>query len=318
MFTKFTNITDAVNFAFLFTLVISVGLLILITVLMVVFVVKYRRNKNPVPTQIESHAFLEVLWTLVPTVLVLGMFYYGWLGYKLMRTPPENAMRVTAVAQMWSWSFKYENGKHSSELYVPVQKPVRVDLESLDVIHSFYVPAFMVKMDVVPGLDTFVWFEPDEIGVYDIFCAEYCGLRHSYMLSKVNVVSEAEFNEWVQKDVNPVLDLAGDDVSDEERTAKLASVGKHLMTTKGCVACHSTDGSTMVGPTYRGLFGKTETVVTDGEARSVVVDEAYIRRSILDPMADLVDGFQPLMPPQQGLVTEGELEALVEYIKSVK
>ncbi|MFQ5510458.1 MAG: cytochrome c oxidase subunit II [Candidatus Krumholzibacteriia bacterium] len=317
MLTAFSEITEGVNFTFLFILVISVALLVLITALMVVFVIKYHRKRHPVPAQVESHALLEITWTVIPTILVLAMFYYGWIGYRLMRTPPEGAMEVTAVAQMWSWQFEYGNGKRSPELYVPVEKPVKVNLESRDVLHSFYVPAFMIKQDVVPGMENFVWFSAPDTGTYDIFCAEYCGERHSYMLSKVVVVPESEFGVWVEKDVAPPV-AVDEDVSGEERVARLRQIGERLSGTKGCIACHSTDGSPLVGPTYKGLFGKTETVITDGDARKVVVDEEYLRRSILDPTADIVDGFQPLMPPMRGLLSDDEVTALVEYLKTLK
>lgn len=317
MIATFTDITEAVNFAFLFILAISVVLLVFITFAMIFFVIKYHRKRNPVASQISGNAILEIVWTVIPTFLALGMFYYGWIGYRLMKTPPPGAMEVTAVGRMWSWQFKYANGKQSSELYVPVSQPVKVNIESTDVLHSFYVPAYMVKQDAVPGLDTFVWFEPKETGSFDIFCAEYCGNRHSYMLSKVIVVPEREFEEWVAKDVQKV-EAAPEGESDTERTERLARLGRMLSDSKGCTACHSSDGSKLVGPTYKGLFGKTETVVTSGKKRQVTVDEAYLRKSILEPNADVVDTFQPLMPSQQGLVTDDEISALIEYIKTVQ
>lgn len=197
----FTNITEAVNTTFLLILVVSVILLVLITSMMVFFVFRYRKARHPVPAHVDSHALLEAIWTIVPTFLVLGMFYYGWSGYKLMRTPPPGAMEVRAIAQMWSWQFRYENGKQSPELFVPAGKPIKVLLESRDVLHSFYVPAFMVKQDVVPGMVGFVWFEAPDTGSFNIFCAEYCGQRHSYMLSKVVVVGPERFNEWATEGV---------------------------------------------------------------------------------------------------------------------
>ena len=209
------------------------------------------------------------------------------------------------------------NGKHSPELYVPVRQPVKVNLESADVIHSFYIPAFMVKFDVVPGLDEFVWFSAVDTGSYDIFCAEYCGLRHSYMLSKVIVMPEAKFNQWVETDVEPIAELPQEGESEEERLARVIAVGERLSQVKGCVACHTTDGNVLIGPSFKGLFGETTKVVTDGQTREVVVDEAYIRRSILDPSADLVEGFQPLMPSQKGLMSDEEIDAIIEYIKAL-
>jgi cytochrome c oxidase subunit 2 len=293
-------------------------LLVLITSLMVIFVVKYRRSRHPIPAQVESHTLLEVAWTIIPTLLVLGMFYYGWVGYKLMRTPPPGAMEVGAIAQMWSWQFRYENGKQSSELYVPVDQPIKVLLESRDVIHSFYVPAFMVKQDVVPGMVNFVWFSAPDTGSFDLFCAEYCGERHSYMLSKVVVVNKDEFEKWVEEGVEESESADLEELSEEEHVARLQRIGRRLSRVKGCDACHTVDGTSLVGPTYKGLFGRTETVVTDGVAREVIVDEDYIRRSILDPASDVVEGFQPLMPSQQGLITDEEIAALIEYLKTLQ
>ena len=217
---------------------------------------------------------------------------------------------------MWSWEFQYENGKKSSELYVPVDRPVKVNLNSADVLHSFYVPAYRVKQDVVPGLETYVWFHPVDTGLYDIFCAEYCGQRHAFMLSKVVVISEAEFNEWIEKDVGTVPVTLDENTSEEEQLAALRQAGERLSRIKGCNACHSIDGSALVGPTYQGLYGKSETVVTDGEQKQIVVDEDYIRRSILEPNADIVDGYRPLMQPQAG-ITEEEILAIIEYLKTL-
>lgn len=313
MSVSFSDITQAVDFTFVFVLVISVVLMVGITGALVTFVIKYHRTRHPVAAQVESHPMLEVIWTVIPTFLALSMFYFGWVGYRLMRTPPLGAMEVTALGRMWSWEFEYENGKNSTELYLPVGKPVKVNVESADVIHSFYVPAFRVKQDCIPNLDEFVWFEPKETGTYDIFCAEYCGLRHSYMLSKVVVVPADEFLEWVETDVEVVV--AEEGASEEERIAAYVRLGERLSETKGCNACHSVDGTKLVGPTYKGLFGRTSTVITNGKRRHITVDEEYVRNSILRPNDDLVEGYQPVMPPQE--LSDDELTALVEYLKTL-
>ncbi|UCH84956.1 MAG: c-type cytochrome, partial [Candidatus Latescibacterota bacterium] len=195
-------------------------------------------------------------------------------------------------------------------------KPVKVNLRSADVLHSFYVPAYRVKQDVVPGLDTYVWFHPVDTGFFDIFCAEYCGQRHAFMLSKVVVISEAEFDEWIEKDVGTVPVSIDETASEEEQLARLQRAGERLSQIKGCNACHSTDGTALVGPTYQGIFGRSVTVVTDGVTRQVVADEEYIRRSILEPNADVVEGYDALMPPQAEL-TDEEIQAIIEYLKTL-
>lgn len=314
---EYTTINDAVSGAMAYVMAVSVILTLLITVLMITFVIRYHRTRHPVAEQVESNVFLEVVWTVIPTILALAMFYYGWVGYRMMRTPPADAMEVTATGRMWSWSFEYENGKQSTELYVPVGQAIKVNLESVDVLHSFYIPAYMIKQDAVPGLTQFVWFLPEEEGTYNIFCAEYCGERHSFMITKCIVVPAAEFTEWVERDV-AVVTLQAEGASEEELQAQLADAGERLSVLKGCNACHSVDGSALVGPTYKGLYGKTEMVITDGTRRQVTVDDAYIRRSMLEPNADITEGFQPLMPSQAGLVTDEEIDALIAYIKTLQ
>ena len=268
---------------------------------MVYFIIKYHRSKNIPPANIEGHTLLEVTWTVIPTILVISMFYYGWVGFKEMRNVPKDAAVVKVTARMWSWLFEYENGKQSDVLKLPVNKPVKLELESLDVIHSFYVAAFRVKEDVVPGMNNYISLTPTMVGTYDAQCAEYCGLRHSYMMTKVEVMPEEKFQEW----------YVGNGL-----VAK-ADVGAELLKIKGCVACHTTDGTPRVGPTFKGIFGRKKTVVTGGTERDVVVDEEYIRKSIMEPMADVVKGFPPIMPPQKGLITDEEIQQIIAYLKGL-
>jgi cytochrome c oxidase subunit 2 len=199
MFDGASNFIEKVDGAFLFTIIISVFFLVLITVLMLVFVFKYNRKRHPKAVNVHSNVWLEVTWTVIPTILVLIMFWYGWIGYAEMRAIPENSMQVEVTAQMWKWTFKYENGLQTDTLYVPVNKPVKLKMTSQDVNHAFYIPAFRIKKDVYPARDRFAWFQADKIGSYDIACAEYCGLNHSYMYSKIHVLSEQDFNGWLQK-----------------------------------------------------------------------------------------------------------------------
>lgn len=197
MFIAQTEYVKSVDFAFFFIVAISVFFLVLITGLMIYFVIKYNRKKNPKAKNISGNVPLEILWTAVPTILVLFMFYFGWMGYKEITSIPEDSMVVKVSAQMWRWTFNYENGKTSDSLFVPVNKPIKIVLNSIDVNHSFYIPAFRVKKDVIPGKQNTTWFEVEEEGSYPILCAEYCGLNHSYMYTEVVALSENEFNEWL-------------------------------------------------------------------------------------------------------------------------
>ncbi len=288
-----------VDQAFWFILGASVIMLAGITATMIYFLVKYRRDRNPDPAQIKDSKKLELLWTILPTVLVMVMFYYGWAGFKVMRDVPDDAMEVIVNARMWSWSFQYPNGSQSAELYVPTGQPVVLKLKSADVIHSFFVPEFRLKEDCVPGRENHAWFQTTRDGTFDIFCAEYCGDLHSQMLSKVVSLPPAQFADWLDDNVN--------NVSPE-----------FLLQVKGCNACHTINGQRLIGPSYKGLFGKTETVLTDGQERQLVVDEEYIRHSILEPQADVVKGYDPVMPPMKGQITDEEIDIIIEYIKTLK
>jgi cytochrome c oxidase subunit 2 len=178
--------TEAIDPVFMFIFGACLVLLVGITVAMIWFVIRYHRSRAPEPTsQMEGSLWLEIVWTAFPTLLVLAMFYYGWSGYLSLRNVPPGSLQVTAVARMWSWSFQYPNGKTSNKLYVPVGKPVQVNLESRDVIHGFYLPAFRVKRDVVPGMKNHVWFVAPKPGSYDIFCSQYCGTNHSAMITTI-------------------------------------------------------------------------------------------------------------------------------------
>ena len=305
-----SNFVAGVDLAFMVILGVSIVFLIGLTIVMLVFIRKYRADKHPKAIQNEGSNKLEALWTGIPLVLVLVMFYFGWMGWKPMKNPPEEAMRVKAIARMWNFRFEYPNGKFSDSLYVPINEPVILDLVSLDVLHSLYVPAFRVKEDMVPGQDKQMWFIPGTEGIYDLFCTEYCGLEHSYMFTGVKVMPREQFDAWMA-DTTAVVAVV-------DAETPLSEQGYEVLRRNGCNACHSSDGSRLVGPSYLGIWGQPRTVTTDRETREVVADEEYIRKSIFDPNADIVEGFnRGLMLSYEGMVTEQEVELIIEYLKSL-
>lgn len=193
-------IVTEVDNVFILIVAISVFFLLLVTIAMIYFVVKYRKKKNPVADNITGNTTLEVVWTVIPLILVLLIFFYGWEGFKTMRNVPPDAMTIKVTGKMWMWSFEYENKKKTdSVLYVPLNKPIKMEIHSSDVNHSFYIPAYRIKEDAVPGRTNYLWFLPDKLGEHDILCAEYCGLRHSFMLGKVVVMPPDEFARWMSE-----------------------------------------------------------------------------------------------------------------------
>ena len=299
-----------VDFAFWFITSVSLFFLVFITGFIIYSIIKFNKKKHPVPSNHHGHTGLEIVWTIVPTILVMLFFYFGLKGFLLMRNVPENAMEVKVDSGMWWWKFTYENGLEqtsSDGLTVPVNTPIYLPLHSVDVIHAFYIPAFRVKMDVVPKAEgqapNYTWFEATEVGDFDIFCAEYCGLNHAQMLSKVHVLPKEEYETWYAT------------TTSAQELLKAESPGKALLASKGCIACHSSDGTKLIGPSFKGLFGKHETVVTDGVERDIVVDEAYLKRAIVEPAKDIVMDYQPLMPPLP--MTAEEVSQIIEHIKEL-
>jgi cytochrome c oxidase subunit 2 len=308
--TQASNFVHGVDAAFLVILSISFFFLIGLTVVMIYFMYRYNNKRNPVATQIHGSTTLEIVWTVIPFLLTMVMFYYGWAGWKPMQKVPKDAMEVTVYARMWNFSYEYENGKRTDTLYLPKDKPVKLNLKAMDVLHSLYIPAFRVKQDMVPNKENnFMWFEPQRVGMYEIYCTEYCGLQHSYMYSYVKVMEDSAFQSFIAD------------------TAKVASAeidsptatGKRIMQNIGCFACHTLDGTKLVGPSFKGIWGAEHTVVTGKETRKVTVDEEYIKRSIYDPNADVVEGFMKgLMVSYQGQLSEDDIKSITEYLKTVK
>jgi cytochrome c oxidase subunit 2 len=300
-----------VDRAFLIVNVITLFLFVVTIGSMLYFVYRYRASKNPAENakNIEHYTPIEIIWTVVPTILLGIVFYFGLDSLRAQRTMPNDAdsIVVKVIGQRWSWNFEYENGKKSSFLMIPANKNIKLKMTAPvnDVLHSFYVPAFRAKEDVIPGQITQLWFNINKKGKYDIQCAEYCGMRHSYMRSHVEVVDENKYNKWL----NPKVE------KDENSKSK----GEELFSQHGCVDCHSMDGSILVGPSLKDIYNKKETVTTDSKKREIIVDDEYLKNSILHANKDIVEGFTPnIMPPFEGVLSDDEVKELIKYIKGIE
>jgi cytochrome c oxidase subunit II len=304
-----SNFAAGYDTAMNFILWVTVFFIVGITLTMLYFIFMYNKKKNPVATQIKGSTTLEIVWTAIPVALVLFMFHFGWTGWRPMLDPPEDAMVVKSYARMWSWLFEYENGRITDTLFVPLNEPVRVDLIAQDVLHSLYIPAFRIKQDMVPGKEGFLWFEAGQPGTFDLFCAEYCGLQHAFMTTAVVVMPRYDFDEWLA-DTTDVI------VADADTPG---AAGLQILRMNGCFACHSTDRSQLVGPTFAGLYGSAVRVVTDGVEREVLADDEYIRRSIYEPNADITVGYpRGLMLSYRNLIDEQGIDDIIEYLKTLE
>jgi cytochrome c oxidase subunit 2 len=283
---------------------IGIFFFVLITVLTFWFVWKYRaRPGHREEATAEHNQALEITWTVIPILIVIWIFWEGFTGFLNLATPPQNAYNVQVLGQKWSWNFTYPNGAVDGNLHVPVDVPVRLTMTSQDVIHSLFIPHFRVKRDAVPGRYTTLWFQATSPGEYQIFCAEYCGTSHSNMLAKVVVHPPGEFEKWVEEAANFVDKMPP------------AEAGLKLYQQRGCQQCHSADGKGGTGPTFKGIWGHQQ-LLTDGS--KVLVDENYVRESILAPQAKIAAGFEPVMPTYQGRIKDKEITALIEYLKTLE
>ena len=294
---------EQVDNLFYFILLVSVFFFAIIVGAMVLFVVKYRARPGQSAERSPSHNnALEVTWTVIPGIVVAGIFFWGFVGYLDLRQPPDNSYEIQVNAKKWSWSFTYPNGHVDNNLHVPQDRPVRLVMSSDDVIHSLYIPAFRLKMDVIPGRYTTTWFESELPGDYTLFCAEYCGTQHSNMLAKVVVHPSGEFEKWLEEAANFL------------ETVTPVQAGEILYQRRGCIQCHSVDGSAKSGPSFRDVYDSRQ-ALSDGS--SVNVDENYLRESILEPQAKVRAGYKPVMPTYQGQLKDEEIAALIAYIKSL-
>lgn len=295
-----------VDRAFYFLLYVSAFFFLLIVTLMTLFVVRYRRREGVGPGESPTHnTALEILWSGIPIVLVAIMFGLGFAGYIDLRTPPRGAYDIRVSGQKWSWSFQYPNGYVDANLHVPVDAPVKLTMSSKDVIHSLFIPAFRVKQDLLPDRYTTLWFTATRPGEYDLLCAEYCGTSHSEMLAKVIVHGPGQFEPWLQEAHRRRMNLSPVDLGRE----------LYQFAPGGCAVCHSIDGTRKVGPSFKGIYGQTHDFE---KAAPALVDDNYIRESILNPSAKIRKGYPDQMTVYKGQLSDDQITALIEYIKTLK
>ena len=287
-----------VDALFIFLVIVSGLMTLLIFTAVIYFAARYRHQRGVPAEQIEGSTPLEITWSIIPLVVFMVIFAWGAVVYFKSRTPPRDSTEVYVVAKQWMWKIEHAEGQREiNELHVPVGRDVKLIMTSQDVIHSFFVPAFRMKQDVLPGRYTVAWFRATQPGTYHLFCSQYCGTQHSGMIGSIVVMEPAAYEAWMNGG----------------STGPLSATGEKLFAELGCSTCHRTDTQGR-GPNLQGVFGKP-VLLQDG--RTVTADENYIRESILDPGAKVVNGFKPVMPTFQGLVSEEQLNALVAYVKSL-
>jgi cytochrome c oxidase subunit 2 len=288
--------TDALYF---FLVAMTVFGVVLVGALLFFFALRYRAEKNPIATQVEGSTLLEATWTIIPLGIFLLVFVWGALLYFRIYNPPTNAMDIYIVGKQWMWKAEHPGGQHEiNALHVPTGRPVQLTMISQDVFHSFSIPDFRVKREVIPGRYTTVWFNATTPGVYHLFCTQYCGTQHSGMIGEITALSPDDYKKWTQESTSGM---------------SLAQNGERLFASMGCNACHSGNAAAR-GPNLAGVFGSHLQLVSGD---SVLVNEAYLRDAILNPSQHITAGFAPIMPTYQGQISEEGLIDLVEYIKSL-
>lgn len=309
-----STFAPSVDALYYFIFWLSTFFFVLIIGMMLYFMVKYRRVNGVEPEKSPSHnTVIEVTWSVVPGILVLGIFAWGFISYMDMRSPPAETYDIHVTARTWSWNFKYPNGAMDGHLHIPVGEPVKLIMRSEDVIHSAFIPAFRVKQDIVPGRYSGLWFQAVEKGEHDFYCAEYCGKQHSDMLAKVYVhetdpaklteAGEQTFAQWAE------------DARDPTKNVTPEQAGEKIIAMFGCLQCHSVDGSQKVGPSLKGFYGKEVQIAGQNP---VLVDPEYIRESLLEPNAKIRQGFKGEMPSFKGQMKDEWIDCVIAYIKSIQ
>jgi cytochrome c oxidase subunit 2 len=285
---------------YFFLILITIVGIVLVGGLIFGFSIMYRKEKHPVAIQNEGSTLMEATWTIIPLAIFLVCFVWGALLYFRIYNPPTNAMNIYVVGKQWMWKAEHPGGQHEiNALHVPLGRPVQLTMISQDVFHSFSIPDFRVKREVIPGRYTTVWFEATTAGTYHIFCTQYCGTAHSAMIGEVTVLSPEDYQKWTQESTSGM---------------SLAQNGERLFATMGCNACHSGNAAAR-GPNLAGVYGSKLQLANGSE---VLVNDAYLRDAILNPSQHVTAGYAPIMPTYQGQVSEDGLIDLVEYVKNLQ
>ncbi len=301
-----TQLAKQVDNLYGFLIVVSFISCAILIVGMIYFAVKYKRKSANDKTAYITHDYrLEVLWSVIPLIIFLVVFAWGWVVYHDMRAMPKNALEIQVTGKQWAWTAEYKNGVKATEIVVPINKDVKLILASEDVIHSFYVPSFRIKQDAVPGRYTALWFNAEKLGEFHVFCTELCGSGHSSMITKLKVVSQEDFDKWLINE-------------SEVGLLPLAQRGAKHFQTRACASCHNVQSSeAKIGPSLYQRWGKE---FTKADGAKIVFDENHVRESILLPQAQIAAGFSKpsSMPSFQGQLSESELSAIIEYVKGLK
>jgi cytochrome c oxidase subunit 2 len=289
-----------VDSLYVFLLLMTIGGTALVGALVFGFSIRYRREKNPVATQVEGSTLAEATWTIIPLAIFLLVFVWGALLYFRIYNPPTNAMNIYVVGKQWMWKAEHPGGQHEiNALHVPTGRPVQLTMISQDVFHSFSIPAFRVKREVIPGRYSTVWFQATEPGTYHLFCTQYCGTQHAGMIGEITVLTPDDYKKWLQESTSGM---------------SLAQNGERLFASMGCNSCHSGNAAAR-GPNLAGVYG-TKLTLADGS--QVLVNDAYLRDAILNPSQHVTAGYAPIMPTYQGQISEDGLIDLVEYVKNLQ
>src|SRR5277367_4254100 len=295
-----SKIAPQMDALYFFMVLVSLVGLTLVIMLVLSFSILYNKKRHPVAIQIEGSTLLEATWTIIPLGLFLIMFVWGALLYFRIYTPPANAMNIYVVGKQWMWKVEHPGGQHEiNALHVPTGRPVQLTLISQDVFHSFSIPDFRVKREVIPGRYSTVWFEATTPGTYHLFCTQYCGTNHSQMIGEITVLTPEDYQKWTQGSTSGM---------------SLAQNGERLFASMGCNACHSGSAAAR-GPNLSGVFGSTLQLTSGSQ---VLVNDAYLRDSILNPSQHITAGYAPIMPTYQGQISEDGLIDLVEYVKAMQ